>query len=123
LEDNVMTEQQRKDAAGLADIMHSVGVLARHAREFVEKAGGVVQSELATVLTITEDVRDRMVSKEALQRAREQPLLRDLRKDAHRGVDIAFDAAATVYVFGVEIVERILERPRLSGTTAVQATA
>jgi len=118
-----MTDQQQRDAAGLEDVIRSVRVLARQARELVEQAGGVAEREVAMALTVTEDVRDRVVSKDALTKARQQPLLRGLRQDAHRAVDIAFDAAATVYVFGVEIVEGFLDRPRTSGDPNVKTTA
>jgi hypothetical protein len=118
-----MSDQQQRDAAGLADVVRSVGVLAKHARELVEQTGGVIERELAMVLTTTEDVRDRVMSKEALEKARQQTLLNSLRQDAHRAVNLAFDAAATVYVFGVDIVERVLDRPPAAGTASVQANA
>ncbi|HEY0549024.1 MAG TPA: hypothetical protein VGF13_05445 [Verrucomicrobiae bacterium] len=109
-----MTDQEKRDAAGLEDVMRSVRVLARQARELVGEAGGVAEREIAMVLTVTEDVRDRVLSEEALKRGREQALLKNLRRDAHRAVDIAFDTAAVVFVFGADIVDKVLDRPRVS---------
>ena len=107
-----MIKQEQKDAAGLEDVVRSVRVLARQARELVEQAGDVAERELAMVLTVTEDVRDRVMSKEALEKARQQTLIKALRQDAHRAVDLAFDATATAYVVGVDLVEKILDRRR-----------
>ena len=116
-----MTDRQTTDGAGLADVVRSVRVLARQSRELVEQAGCVAERELAMALSVTEDVRDRLVSKEALEKARSQALLRGLRHDAHRAVDIAFDAAATLYVFSVDLVEAFLDQPRPAVTPAKAA--
>jgi len=118
-----MTDQPQRDAAGLDDVVRSVRVLARQARELVEQAGGVVETELAMALNVVEEVRDRVMSKEALEKARQQTLLSGLRQDAHRAMDLAFDAAATAYVFGVDIVDRILDRPRVVSTAPAQTSA
>jgi DNA-directed RNA polymerase subunit K/omega len=118
-----MADQLQKDEAGLDDVMRSVRVLARRARQLVEDAGEVAEREVAMVLTATEEVRDRVISKEALGKARQQTPLRGLRQDTQRAVDLAFDAAAMVYVFGVEIVERVLERRRSSTAPVADANA
>jgi hypothetical protein len=106
------TENQRRDAAGLEDVIHSVRVLARQARGLAESAGGVAERELAMALTVAEQLRDSVVSPEALQRVRSHELIGRFRHDAHRAVDYAFDGVASVYVFGTELVEGFLDRPR-----------
>jgi hypothetical protein len=107
-----MTDQTNTAAAGLEDVVRSVRVLARQARELVEQAGGVAERELAMLLTVTEDARDRLLSHDTLEKNRTQPLFRALRADAHRTVDLGFDALATAYVFAVETVENFLDQPR-----------
>ncbi len=99
-------------AVGLEDVVRSVRDLARSARELVEQAGGVAEKELAMLLTVGEDVRERLVSPEGLKHARSQPLFRALRADAHRAVDLGFDAAAVAYCTAVDAVETFLDQPR-----------
>jgi hypothetical protein len=35
-----------------------------------------------------------------------------LRTDAHRAVDLGMDVVATSYVFGVDLVENFVDKPR-----------
>lgn len=108
-----MREAALQDSTGLEDVVRSVRVLARQARELVEQTGGVAERELAMALTVAEELRDRVVSKEKLEESRAQPLLKALRVDAHRAVDLGFDAAALSYTVAVEAVETFLDRPRI----------
>ncbi len=106
------TETLRRDAAGLEDVIHSARVLARQARGLAESAGGVAERELAMALTIAEQLRDRVISSDALQHARSHELIGRFRQDAHRAVDLVFDGGAAAYVFGTDLVESFLDRPR-----------
>lgn len=107
-----MAEETKRDAAGLEDVIRSVRVLARNARELVEDAGGVAERELAMLLTVAEDTRDRLASKEVLELGRTQPLFRALRADAHRALDLGFDLASTGYVVMTGALESFLDQPR-----------
>lgn len=107
-----MAEDTKRDAAGLEDVIRSVRVLARNARTLVEDAGGVAERELAMLLTVAEDTRDRLASKEALELGRAHPLFGALRADAHRAVDLGFDVAATGYVVVRDAFEGFLDQPR-----------
>ena len=53
-----------------------------------------------------------MISPDALKASRAHPLLARLRTDAHRAVELGMDALATSYVFGVDLVEDFVDRPR-----------
>jgi hypothetical protein len=107
-----MADQTTRDAAGLEDVVRSVRVLAKQARLLVEEAGGVAERELAMVLTVAESSRNRLLAAETLEKNRAHPLFKQLRSDAHRAVDLGFDAIVTVYGFAVETVENFLDQPR-----------
>ena len=109
----VMETKKATDAVGLEEVVSSVRDLARSARELVEQAGGLAEKELAMLLTVGEEVRERLVSQDGLKHARSQPLLRALRADAHRAVDLGFDAASVAYVTAVDAVESFLDQPRV----------
>ncbi len=100
------------DRAGLEDVLVAVRKLARQTRSLAEDSVGVLERELAMALTVAESLRDKVVSAKALEQARAHPLLARVRSDAHRAVDLGMDALSTTYVFGVELVETAIDRPR-----------
>ena len=100
------------DRTGLEDVIVAVRNLARQTRGLAEDAGGVLERELAMALSVAESLRDKVVSAKALEQARAHPLLSRVRVDAHRAVDLGMDALSTGYVFGVELVETVVDKPR-----------
>ncbi|MEO8523810.1 MAG: hypothetical protein ABI460_03725 [Caldimonas sp.] len=104
------------ERTGLEDVLTAVRQLARQTRGLAEDAAGIVERELATALSVAESLRDKVISAKALEQARAHPLLSRVRADAHRAVDIGMDAVATGYVFGVELVEAAIDRPRAALT-------
>ena len=100
------------DRTGLEDVLVAVRNLARQTRGLAEDSAGVLERELAMALTVAESLRDKVVSAKALEQARAHPLLSRVRNDAHRAVDLGMDALSTTYVFGVELVETVVDRPR-----------
>ena len=108
----INTNVQAEERTGLEDVLRAARQLARETRGLAESAAGVVERELAMALSVAESLRDRLVSEEALKQARAQPLMAQLRTDAHRVVDLGMDALATSYVFGVELVENFVDKPR-----------
>lgn len=100
------------DRTGLEDVLVAVRNLARQTRNLAEDSAGVLERELAMALTVAESLRDKVVSTKALEQARAHPLLARVRNDAHRAVDLGMDALSTTYVFGVELVETAIDRPR-----------
>ena len=100
------------DRIGLEDVLRSARQLARETRGLAESTAGVLERELAMALTVAESLRDRLISPEALKESRAHPLMSRLRTDAHRAVDLSMDALATSYVFGVDLVENFVDRPR-----------
>lgn len=100
------------DRTGLEDVLVAVRNLARQTRGLAEDSVGVLERELAMALSVAEALRDKLVSAKALEQARAHPLLSRVRTDAHRAVDLGMDALSTGYVFGVELVETVVDRPR-----------
>lgn len=107
---------------GLEDVMRSVRALAKQSRLLVESAAGVAERELAMALSAAEELRDSVVSREALEKARDMELMSRLRSDAHRAVDLGVDALAATYVFGVQVVERFIDQPRTAIADKTQAS-
>jgi hypothetical protein len=91
--------------AGLSSVIQAAADLALKARELVEQAGTVAEKELSMVLRLAEEARDGVVSTHSLERARKIPLLHDLRHDAHRAVNLGFDAAAVAYMSGLDLLD------------------
>jgi hypothetical protein len=97
---------------GLEDVVRAARHLARETRGLAESTAGVLERELAMALTVAESLRDKLVSPDALRQSRAHPLMARLRTDAHRAVELGMDALATGYVFGVDLVENFVDRPR-----------
>lgn len=106
---------------GLEDVVRSVRALARQARGLAEGVAGVAERELAMALSVAEQLRDKVLAKEALDESRSMELISRLRLDAHRAVDLAMDTAATAYVFGVQLVEAFVDKPRAATKVEIEA--
>ncbi len=110
--DTLTTGSTAAPKTGLEDVVRSVRALARQTRGLAESAAGVAERELAMGLSVAEQLRDTLITKDALAQSRSMELFARLRLDAHRALDLAMDAAATTYVFGVKFVEAVVDRPR-----------
>ena len=115
----VFTEQP----TGLEDVIRSVRALARTTRHLGEAAADVMERELAMAITISERIRDQVISAEALKQAREEPLPSRLRHDAHRVVDLLADAASVLYVNTIRFVEGFTDERRPPIATHAELTA
>ena len=109
---NPTATAQGSERIGLEDVLRSARQLARESRGLAESTAGVLERELAMALTVAESLRDKLVSPAALEQSRAHPLMARLRTDAHRVVELGMDALATSYVFGVDLVENFVDRPR-----------
>ena len=109
---NPTATAQGSERIGLEDVLRSARQLARESRGLAESTAGVLERELAMALTVAESLRDKLVSPAALEQSRAHPLMARLRTDAHRAVELGMDALATSYVFGVDLVENFVDRPR-----------
>lgn len=115
--------QFREQPTGLEDVIRSVRALARTTRGMGEAAADIMERELAMAITISERIRDQVVSAEALKQAREEPLPARLRDDAHRAVDLFADAASVIYVNTIRFFEGLTDERRPALTTAAAETS
>lgn len=106
-----------ENRTGLEDVVRSVRALARSTRTIAEATGHVAERELAMAISISEQLRDSVMSAQTLERARKEELPAKLRQDAHRVVDLFADLGAVAFVTGVRFVEAFVDEPRKPITT------
>ena len=106
-----MAETKHGQAAAFDEVARSARALAAESRRIIEDAGGVAEKELGRLLSAAESSRDGLLQMDALQSNRERPLFKSLKLDAHRAVDIGFDAIVTLYAFATETVEKFVDEP------------
>lgn len=97
---------------GLEDLTRSVRTLVRSSRNLGLEATKVAERELAMAIQVSEEIRDRTVSQEFLKRARADKLSSKFRVDAHRGVDLLFDAVSIAAISFTDLLEGILDEQR-----------
>lgn len=105
-------ETNRRDRAGLEDVVRAAGRLAEQLRDLATATGTVAEREAAMLATIAEDVRDRVIAAERLQTARKDDVLAGFRRSAHRGVDLAFDVAGTAITAASDAIGAFANAPR-----------
>ena len=106
---NKLANTLEQSEALLSSVVKSAAELAVKARDLVEQAGGAAERELSMVLRLGEEARDRVVSEASLENARKMPLLHALRHDAHRVVDLGFDAVSVAYVSARDLLDSFAE--------------
>lgn len=100
------------ERTGLEDVVQSVRALARATRAVGLDAGQVLERELAMAITISERLRDSTISREALEKSRQQPLAAALRRDAHRALDLVADAAGVAVVSSFDLLGGFIDERR-----------
>ncbi|HLA43846.1 MAG TPA: hypothetical protein VJZ27_10440 [Aggregatilineales bacterium] len=106
-------EQSRtQDTIGLEDLTRSVRGLARSTRNLGEATFDVAERELNMAIRISEQIRDSVVSKDAIEKARKSPIASSVRDDAHRIVDLVADVGIVVAQSAVEFLERFADDRR-----------
>jgi hypothetical protein len=97
-------------ASGADDVVTSVRKLARSTANLGAASAEVLERELAMAIRISEQIRDRMISREALEEARKQEVLSSLRTDAHRAVDLVADVGAVGIVAFSDFLTRFIDQ-------------
>lgn len=105
-------EINRRDRAGLEDVIRAAGRLAEQLRDVATATGKVAEREVAMLATVAEDIRDRVIAAERLKSVREDDVLAGFRRSAHRGVDFAFDVAGTVVTAASDALGAFVNAPR-----------
>ena len=108
---------------GLEDVVRSVRALARSSRKVAEAAAHVAERELAMAITISERLRDSVVSAETLRHARAEELPAKMRDNAHRVVDLVADIGAVAFSTAIRFVEGFVDEPRKAIDTVPAATS
>ena len=104
----VVTEQP----TGLEDVTRSVRAVLRATRSVGEASADVLERELAMAISISEQIRDKVVSEKMLKEARSEGLPARLRSDAHRALDLAADSGAIVYNSMLTFLEKFADERR-----------
>lgn len=99
-------------SAALDDVLRTAGEVADRLREAAGAVGRLGERELAMIVGIAEDVRDRTIAPERLASARRRETLAGVRRSTHRGVDLGFDAAAVGIDVAMDFLEAALRRPK-----------
>ncbi len=100
------------DTTGVEDVVRSVRELARGTRDLGGDAAEVVERELSMAIEISEKIRDQVVSREMLKRARDMELHGRFRKDAHRVIDLVADTGAVALLAALDFLERFVDERR-----------
>ncbi len=99
-------------AVGLEDVTRSVRALLRSGRSLGTSTLEVAERELAMAISISESIRDDIVTREALERARHQGVMARLRQDGHSVVDLVMDASTIAVYGGLDFLENFADRRR-----------
>jgi hypothetical protein len=112
-------------STGLEDVTRSLRALLRTTRGLGVATTEVVERELAMAISISEQLRDKVVSPEALREARHHGLIASFRNDAHHAVDLAADAGGVLFNSVLGFLENFADqrRPPLRSSKAVHSTA
>ena len=122
--DELSTDTRDDDRfRGLDNVNASARELAERLRDTTVTVGEFAELELAFVVGLAEDIRDRTVSPELLGEARKLPVLNGLRVTTHRVVDLGFDAVSVGVRVGSDAVDDLLApRERRPSSARVSAS-
>jgi hypothetical protein len=98
----------RDRLTGLENVLSSARDVAQRLREATVSVGEFSEEELAFVVGLAEDIRDRTISQELLKEARELPVLGGLRVTTHRMVNLGFDAVSVGVKLGSDTFDDFL---------------
>lgn len=117
-QETVIVEQP----TGLEDVVRSLRALVRSTRKLGGASIEVLERELAMAIDISEQLRDRVISQEALERARSDKLAADARRSAHRIVDLVADVGTVGIMSAIDFVENFVDqrRPPLENIVSVE---
>ena len=97
---------------GLDNVARAARELADRLRSATVSVGSFAETELAFVVSLAEDIRDKTISPELLNAARKVPVIDGLRVTSHRVVDLGFDVVAVGIKVGSDSLDAFLDVPR-----------
>ncbi len=115
----------KEEPTGLEDVTRSLRALLRTTRGLGVATTEVIERELAMAIRISEQMRDKVVSPEALREARRHGLIASFRSDAHHAVDLAADAGGVLFNSLLGFLENFADqrRPPLHSSKAAHRKA
>lgn len=119
--DTTAAQNVNDGKSGVEDVMRSLRELVRGVRELAGDATKVAQREVAMAVKISEQIRDSVISAEALKRVRDEEVLADFRRDAHRMVDLAMDVSGVALQSVADFIENFTDQSRPALTTGTAA--
>ena len=105
----------KEQPTGLEDVTRSVRAVVRATRTVGEASADVLERELAMAISISEQIRDNVISEKMLEKTRTEGLPARLRTDAHRSVDLIADIGSILYNSTLTFLEKYADdrRPAL----------
>ena len=105
----------KEQPTGLGDVTRSVRAVVRATRTVGEASADVLERELAMAISISEQIRDNVISEKMLEKTRTDGLPARLRTDAHRTVDLIADIGSILYNSALTFLEKYADdrRPAL----------
>ena len=106
-------------ANGLDDILASLQAVTRGGGRLAVTGGNLLEREFNMAVSLSEEVRDSVISREALESVRAQPINRRLRDEGHRFVDLLTDVGGVLVHGTVNAFDAFFtQRPPLRETEA-----
>jgi len=123
--DDDATRSKASRFARPEDIVSSLRRVTRTGHELVIEANEVLERELAMAVSISERIRDRTFTEEALNEARAGRLHARLRDDAHRALDVVADLGGVGASSAIRFIEQfaVEGRPPLGGDAGAASTS
>jgi hypothetical protein len=109
---DVVANPEPQVNVGLEDVTRSIRALLRTTRNLGTASLEVVERELAMAISVSEQIRDGLVTPQALERSRKQGVISQFRNDAHRTVDLAIDAGSLVFQSALDFLEKYTDTRR-----------
>lgn len=97
---------------GADTVASALGTLVQSSFRLGETTAGVIERELALTISLSQRIRDQIVSADTLARARQEQLPARFREDAHAAVDLVADAGALLFHSALLFVDGMVGRTK-----------
>ena len=99
-------------STGLEDVVRSLRALVRSTQNLGAASIEVLEREMRMAVEISEQLRDRIISNEELERARKDTLASEARQSAHRVVDLVSDVSTVGILNVIDFVNKFVDQRR-----------
>ncbi len=109
---NTATHTENKTSGGIENVAKSARTLLRSLSGLSTTSLKMIERELAVAISVSEQIRDGLVTPLALESTRKKEVVNQFRADAHRAVDMAIDAGGLVLNIGLDFLDKFAEPNR-----------